>query len=96
MVTSRLFFYYHLTIDDKPVLCILSRHGKYRAPAGSDLSWRPKYINCQEPSLISAFQIMGIIRGLQFVSAEGLAQSENHQNVIERTKKELDVVAEHF
>lgn len=96
MVTSRLYYYYHLTIDDKPVLCILSRHGRYLPPAGSGPSWRPKYLNSQEPSLIAAFQIMGVIRGLHFVCAEGLYMPDNQQGVIDRAKQELDVLAEHF
>jgi FMN-dependent NADH-azoreductase len=96
IVTSRLFYYYHLTIDDKPVLCILARHGKYIPPAESGPSWRPKFMNSQEPSLISAFQLMGVVRGLHFVCAEGLHLPENRQSVIDRTKQELDVLAGHF
>ncbi len=32
LVSSRLFYYYRLTIDDKPVACILARHGRYLPP----------------------------------------------------------------
>jgi FMN-dependent NADH-azoreductase len=96
IVTSRLFYYYHLTIDDKPALCILARHGRYIPPAGSGPSWRPKFMNSQEPSLISAFQLMGVVRGLHFVCAEGLHLPENRQGVIDRTKQDLAVLAEHF
>lgn len=96
IVTSRLFYYHQLTIDDKPVLCILSRHGRYLPPSGSSPTWRPKYLNSQEPSLISAFQIMGIVRGLHFVAAEGLILPENRDGVVAKVKDELDRLAEHF
>lgn len=96
MVTSRLFYYYHQTIEDKPAVCILARHGQYLPPAGNAQAWRPKYMNAQEPSLISAFQIMGIQKGLNFVCAEGLFLPEKRQAVMEKTKQELDAVAENI
>lgn len=93
IVTSRLFYYYNKTIEDKPVLCILARHGRYLRPEEASSTWRPRYINSQEPSLISAFQLMGVSSGLQFVCAEGLYMPERREAVIANVKQQLDVVA---
>ena len=96
IVTSRMFYYHHQTIEDKPVLCILARHGNYIPPQGSSPNWRPKYINSQESSLVSAFQIMGVVRGLRFICAEGLFQPDNRQAVMENAKRDLDTAIETF
>ena len=96
IVTSRLFYYYNKTIEDKPVLCILARHGRYLRPEEASHTWRPRYINSQEPSLISAFQLMGVSSGLQFVCAEGLYMPERREAVIAKVKQQLDVVAATF
>ena len=96
IVTSRLFYYYDKTIEDKPVLCILARHGRYLPPVGADQKWRPKYLNSQEPSLISALQLIGVRSGLQFVCAEGLYQPEHREAVIDSVKQQLDGIALNF